>query len=165
MASWNLRIIIEMSCSRWFLPKCKNHGPFPTIEAHVVSSGIMDVATSINSYPTLDISHEHVKGECTVGTPIGITTTCDAWSSHHSILQEAGELVACWRTCLPQLLAIKRVMVTKSLAAKFEFMLPKGTYSFKLCVICDCASQVCWCCPRYRSWILEGEDSGSGEDE
>jgi len=36
-----------------------------------------------------------------------------------------------------QLLVIKRVTVTKSLAVKLEFTLPKGSHALKLYVICD----------------------------
>lgn len=65
MTSWSSRMIVERSYSRWCLPKCKNHDPFPTIKAHIISGEMLQ-----SLYPTLDIFHELIKGECTAGAPI-----------------------------------------------------------------------------------------------
>jgi pre-mRNA-splicing helicase BRR2 len=101
----------------------------------------------VNSYPTLDVSHELVKDEYTAGAPIFLRVDL----SRDADEGDEGEVVApfypskklanWWivvgEPSTRQLLVIKRVTITKSLSIKLEFTLPKGTHMLKLYVICD----------------------------
>lgn len=63
-----------------------------------------------------------------------------------------------------QLLVIKRVTVTKSLAVKLEFTLPKGKHSLKLYVICDSYVGADHDIGLDDIDVAEGEESDSDED-
>ena len=104
------------------------------------------MATFVNSYPTLDVTHELVKGDYTVGAPIilKVALARDVDQGDQTVVAPFYPLkkLANWWLVVGdassrQLLVIKRVTVTKNLAVKLEFSLPKGTHSLKLYVICD----------------------------
>ena len=54
--------------------------------------------------------------------------------------------------------------MTKSLAIKLVFTLPKGTHSLKLYIICDSYVGADHDIGLEPVGVLEGEDSGSDED-
>lgn len=96
------------------------------------------------------MSHELVKGEYTAGAPITLKVSLardvdeDDSDSDQTVVAPFYPLkkLANWWLVVGdaasrQLLVIKRVTVTKSLAVKLEFSLPKGNHSLKLYVICD----------------------------
>lgn len=60
---------------------------------------------------------------------------------------------------------IKRVTVTKSLAVKLEFTLPKGRHSLKLYVICDSFVGADHDIALDPIDVAEGEESDSDDDE
>ena len=60
--------------------------------------------------------------------------------------------------------SIKRVTVTKSLAMKLEFTLPKGTHKLKLYVICDSYIGADHDIDLDPIEVAEGEDSDSDEE-
>ena len=104
------------------------------------------MAKFVNSYPTLDVAQELVKGEYTAGAPIVLKVVLSKEEEDDGQTVVAPfyplEKMANWwlvvgDTATKQLLVIKRVTVTKSLAVKLEFTLPKGKHSWKLYVICD----------------------------
>lgn len=108
------------------------------------------MARFVNSYPTLDISYELVKGDYTAGFPshIKVTLQCDVEEDEEDVDQSVvvpfypPKKLANWWVLLGdresrQLYVIKNVTVTKKLAVKLEFTLPKGTYSPRLYVVCD----------------------------
>lgn len=136
-----------------------------------------DVATFVNSYPTLDVSQELVKGDYTAGAPIilQVTLARDVDEEDESGDQTVvapfypSKKMANWwlvvgEPTTRQLLVIKRVTVTKSLAVKLEFTLPKGTHSLKLYVICDSYVGADHDIGLDPIDVAEGEDSDSDED-
>ncbi|KDR76589.1 hypothetical protein GALMADRAFT_139507 [Galerina marginata CBS 339.88] len=135
-----------------------------------------DVATFVNSYPTLDVSHELVKGEYTAGSSIFLKVTLardidEDDQSDQTVVAPFYPLkkLANWWLVVGdpatrQLLVIKRVTVTKSLAAKLEFSLPKGKHSLKLYVICDSYVGADHDIALDPIDVAEGEDSDSDED-
>ncbi|KAK7020512.1 putative ATP dependent RNA helicase [Favolaschia claudopus] len=141
------------------------------------SAQMNDVATFVNSYPTLDVSHEFVKGEYTAGAPIVLQVALqrDLDEGDEGGDQEVvapfypGKKMANWwlvvgESSTRRLLAIKRVTVTKSLAVKLEITLPKGTHSLKLYVICDSYLGADHDISLDPIEVAEGEDSDSDED-
>ncbi|KAF9474450.1 Sec63-domain-containing protein [Pholiota conissans] len=136
-----------------------------------------DVATFVNSYPTLDVSHELVKGEYTAGAPIILKVSLardvdeeesDADQTVVAPFYPLKKLANWWLVvgdaASRQLLVIKRVTVTKSLAVKLEFSLPKGTHSLKLYVICDSYVGADHDIALDPIEVAEGEESDSDED-
>ncbi|EDR01243.1 uncharacterized protein LACBIDRAFT_240054 [Laccaria bicolor S238N-H82] len=135
-----------------------------------------DVATFVNSYPTLDISHELVKGEYTAGAPIILQVSLardadeeddgdqNVVAPFYPLKKLANWWLVVGDPASRQLLVIKRVTVTKSLAVKLEFTLPKGTHSLKLYVICDSYVGADHDIGLEPIEVLEGEDSDSDED-
>ncbi|KAF8156619.1 Sec63 Brl domain-containing protein [Crassisporium funariophilum] len=137
-----------------------------------------DVATFVNSYPTLDVSHELVKGEYTAGAPVVMKVALARDADEDD--EEGGDQtviapfypqkkLANWWLVIGdptsrQLLVIKRVTVTKSLAVKLEFTLPKGTHSLKLYVICDSYVGADHDIGLDPIEVAEGEESDSDED-
>ena len=113
------------------------------------------MATFVNSYPTLDVSHQLVKGEYTAGSPIYLQVSLskdaddddedsDSEPSDPTVIAPFYPLkkMANWWLVVgdpatKQLLVIKKVTVTKDLKVKLEFTLPKGRHRLKLYVICD----------------------------
>ncbi|KAH9477321.1 U5 small nuclear ribonucleoprotein 200 kDa helicase [Psilocybe cubensis] len=136
-----------------------------------------DVATFVNSYPTLDVSQELVKGEYTAGSSIFLKVTLardvdeDDDQTDQSVVAPfypSKKLANWWLvvgdSASRQLLVIKRVTVTKSLAVKLEFSLPKGTHKLKLYVICDSYVGADHDIALDPIEVAEGEDSDSDED-
>ena len=135
-----------------------------------------DVATFVNSYPTLDVSHELVKGEYTAGSPIILKVTLardvdDGDDDDQTVVAPfyPHKKLANWWLVVGdptsrQLLVIKRVTVTKSLGVKLEFTLPKGTHSLKLYVICDSYVGADHDIGLDAIEVAEGDDSDSDED-
>lgn len=103
----------------------------------------------MNSCPTLDVSHELVKGEYTAGASItlkiGLARGVDeddendqtVGTPFYPLKKLANWWLVVHNASSCQLLVIKKVTVTKSLVVKLKFSLPKGTHSLKLYVICD----------------------------
>lgn len=138
-----------------------------------------DVATFVNSYPTLDVSHELVKGDYTAGAPIVLQVALsrdvddeDEGDADQNVVAPfyPGKKMANWwlvvgEPSTRQLLVIKRVTVSRSLNAKLEFTLPKGKHSLKLYVICDSYVGADHDIGLDEVEVAEGEDSDSDEDE
>ena len=97
----------------------------------------------VNTYPTLDINHELVKGEHTAGSPIFIKVGL-AWDTDeedgkgddqmvvapfYSFKKMANWWLVVGNSTSHQLLVIKHMTVTRSLSIKLEFTLPKGKHS------------------------------------
>ncbi|KIJ63099.1 hypothetical protein HYDPIDRAFT_29788 [Hydnomerulius pinastri MD-312] len=135
-----------------------------------------DVATFVNSYPTLDVSFELVKGEYTAGAPIlmQVVLSRDADEDDPddqtvvAPFYPAKKLANWWlvvgESSTRQLHVIKRVTVNKSLSVKLEFTLPKGTHALKLYVICDSYIGADHDLSVDPIEVAEGEDSDSDED-
>lgn len=141
------------------------------------SRQMRDVAAFVNSYPTLDVTHEFVKGEYTSSTPIvlqvSLSRDADEEEDDGDISVVApcfpGKKTANWWVVVGeqstrQLLSIKRVTVPKSLGVKLEFTLPKGTHLLKLYVICDSYVGADHDINLEPLEVAEGEDSDSDED-
>lgn len=137
-----------------------------------------DVAAFVNSYPTLDVSHEFVKGEYTSSTPIvlqvSLSRDADEDEGEGDILVVAphypGKKMVNWWVVVGeqstrQLLSIKRVTVSKSLNVKLEFTLPKGEHALKLYVICDSYVGADHDINLDPVDVAEGEDSDSDEED
>ncbi|KAG5725241.1 U5 small nuclear ribonucleoprotein 200 kDa helicase [Termitomyces sp. T112] len=137
-----------------------------------------DVAMFVNSYPTLDVTHELVKGEYTAGAPIFLQVALskdvdedDAEGDDQNVVAPfyPSKKMANWWLVVGdsnsrQLLVIKRVTVNKNLSVKLEFTLPKGTHSLKLYVICDSYIGADHDIALDPIEVAEGEDSDSDED-
>ncbi|KAG6820013.1 hypothetical protein H0H93_006477 [Arthromyces matolae] len=137
-----------------------------------------DVATFVNSYPTLDVTHELVKGEYTAGAPIVLQVALSKDADEEDVDGDDQNVVAPfypskklanWWLVVGDansrhLLVIKRVTVNKSLAVKLEFTLPKGTHSLKLYVICDSYIGADHDISLDPIEVAEGEESDSDED-
>ncbi|KAJ7741533.1 putative RNA helicase [Mycena maculata] len=141
------------------------------------SAQMKDVATFVNSYPTLDVSHELVKGDYTAGAPIilQVALTRDLDDDDEGGDQDVvapfypSKKMANWwlvvgESSTRRLLAIKRVTVNKNLAVKLEIILPKGTHSLKLYVICDSYLGADHDISLDPIEVAEGEDSDSDDD-
>jgi len=134
------------------------------------------VATFVNGYPTLDVTHELVKGEYTAGAPIILKVALardvdeedqgdqTVVAPFYPLKKLANWWLVVGDASSRQLLVIKRVTVTKSLAVKLEFSLPKGTHSLKLYVICDSYVGADHDIALDSIEVAEGEDSDSDED-
>jgi pre-mRNA-splicing helicase BRR2 len=137
-----------------------------------------DVATFVNSYPTLDVTHKLVKGEYTAGAPIILQVALardvdddDEEGDDQTVVAPfyPSKKMANWWLVVGdaasrQLLVIKRVTVNKSLSVKLEFTLPKGTHSLKLYVICDSYIGADHDIGLDPIEVAEGEESDSDED-
>ncbi|KAF8466489.1 Sec63-domain-containing protein [Russula ochroleuca] len=140
------------------------------------SGQMRDVAAFVNSYPTLDVTHEFVKGEYTSSTPITLQVSLsrDADEDDEGDISVVapyfpGKKMANWWVVVGeqstrQLLSIKRVTVSKSLGVKLEFTLSKGTHLLKLYVICDSYVGADHDINLDPLDVAEGEDSDSDED-
>ena len=64
-----------------------------------------------------------------------------------------------------QLLFIKKVTVTKAIAVKAEFLLPKGTHNLKLYVICDSYMGADHDIALDPIEVAEGEDSDEDDSD
>lgn len=132
----------------------------------------------MNSYPTLDVNHEFVKGEYTSSTPIvlqvSLSRDAEEEEDEGDISVVApyfpGKKLANWWVVVGeqstrQLLSIKRVTVSKSLSVKLEFTLPKGTHALKLYVICDSYVGADHDINLEQVDVAEGEDSDSDSED
>ncbi|KAG7448800.1 Sec63-domain-containing protein [Guyanagaster necrorhizus] len=139
---------------------------------------MQDVATFVNSYPTLDVTHELVGGGYTAGAPIILQVALsrdvdeDGEEGDQTVIAPfyPGKKMANWwlvvgEPSTRQLLVIKRVTVTRNLAVKLEFTLPKGKHSLKLYVICDSYVGADHDIGLGDIEVAEGEDSDSDEDD
>ncbi|KAG6330761.1 hypothetical protein ID866_8327, partial [Astraeus odoratus] len=137
-----------------------------------------DVATFVNSYPTLDVSYELVKGDYTAGVPITMLVSLarDADEDNPDDDQSAvapfypRKKMANWWVVIGepsnrQLHVIKRVTISKSLSVKLEFTLPKGMHGLKLYVICDSYVGADHDLSIDPIEVAEGEESDSDEDD
>ncbi|EEB93778.1 hypothetical protein MPER_07525, partial [Moniliophthora perniciosa FA553] len=140
-----------------------------------------DVAAFVNSYPTLEVNHELVKGEYTAGAPIylKVALSRDADDEDEEPSQSdqivvapfyPGKKMANWWVVVGepstrQLLVIKRVTVTRTQNVKLEFTLPKGKHSLKLYVICDSYVGADHDIALDEVDVAEGEDSDSDDDD
>lgn len=132
----------------------------------------------VNSYPTLDVSYELAKGDYTAGSPIYITVALSKDADEDDSSDDDQHVVAPyfpvkkmanWWLVIGEpstktLHSIKRVTVTKSLAMKLEFTLPKGTHNLKLYVICDSYIGADHDIDLEPLDVAEGEDSDSDEE-
>ncbi|CAL1708451.1 unnamed protein product [Somion occarium] len=136
-----------------------------------------DVATFVNSYPTLDVNFELAKGDYTAGSPILLTValTRDVEEEESDAEQTVVapfyplKKMANWWVVIGdpssrQLLSIKRVTVNKNLAVKLEFTLPQGTHNLKLYVICDSYIGADHDINLEPIEVAEGEESDSDEE-
>ncbi|PPQ67232.1 hypothetical protein CVT24_011551 [Panaeolus cyanescens] len=136
-----------------------------------------DVAAFVNSYPSLDVNHELVKGEYTAGAPIYLKVALardadeDDDESDQTVIAPfyPHKKLANWwlvvgDSATRQLLVIKKVTVTKTLAVKLEFSLPKGKHNLKLYVICDSYIGADHDISLDPIDVAEGEDSDSDEE-
>ncbi len=136
-----------------------------------------DVASFVNSYPTLEVEHELVKGEYTAGAPIylQIDLSRDADEEAEDDDQRVvapfypvRKMVNWWLVVgeqdTRQLLSIKRVTVKKNMRVKLDFTLPKGTHKLKLYVICDSYMGADHAIDLDTIEVAEGEDSDEDED-
>ncbi|OBZ77999.1 putative U5 small nuclear ribonucleoprotein helicase [Grifola frondosa] len=140
-----------------------------------------DVATFVNSYPTLDVNYELAKGEYTAGAPITLQVSLSRDTDEEA--DAAGvddetviapfypmKKLANWWLVIGepktrQLLAIKKVTVHRSLAVRLEFSLPQGSHALKLYVICDSYMGADHDIDLESVEVAEGEESDSEESE
>jgi pre-mRNA-splicing helicase BRR2 len=134
-----------------------------------------DVATFVNSYPTMDVSYELVKGDYKAGEPIvlKVVLSRDADEDEDANTEQAviapfypKKKMANWwivvgEPSTRQLLSIKRVTVAKNLSVRLEFTLPQGQHSLKLSAICDSYMGADHDIPLDAIDVAEGEDSDS----
>ncbi|KAJ7097861.1 putative RNA helicase [Mycena belliarum] len=142
----------------------------------MTSVQMKDVAMFVNSYPTLDVSHEFVKGDYTAGASIILQVNLtrdidDDEGSDQDVVAPfypSKKLANWWlvvgESSTRRLLAIKRVTVNKNLGVKLEITLPKGTHALKLYVICDSYLGADHDISLDPIEVAEGEDSDSDED-
>ncbi|KAJ7219396.1 putative RNA helicase [Mycena pura] len=143
----------------------------------MTSAQMKDVAVFVNSYPTLDVSHELVKGEYTAGAPIILQVALrrdvdeDEDGGDQEVIAPfypSKKMINWWLvvgdSSTRRLLAIKRVTVSKSLGVKLEITLPKGTHSLKLYVICDSYIGADHDISLDPIEVAEGVDSDSDDD-
>lgn len=139
------------------------------------------MAAFVNSYPTLEVTHELVKGEYKAGSPIVLQVALsrdadeedgDAGAADASVVAPyfPGKKLANWWVVVGeqstrQLLSIKRVTVTKSLGVKLEFTLPKGAHELRLYVICDSYVGADHDVALGKIEVAEGEDSSDEEED
>ncbi|KAI0765441.1 Sec63-domain-containing protein [Fomes fomentarius] len=138
-----------------------------------------DVATFVNSYPTLDVNHELAKGDYTAGAPITIQVSLSKDADEDMDSSEDDETVvapfypkkklANWWVVVGepktrQLLAIKKVTVHRNLAVRLEFSLPQGQHALKLYVICDSYMGADHDIDLDLIDVAEGEESESEEE-
>jgi pre-mRNA-splicing helicase BRR2 len=136
-----------------------------------------DVAAFVNSYPTLEVTHELIKGEYKAGAPIVLQVSLSKDADDDDDEGDAsviaphfpGRKLANWWVVVGeqgtrQLLSIKRVTVAKSLGVRLEFTLPKGTHSLRLYVICDSYVGADHDIALEDIDVAEGEDSSDEDD-
>lgn len=124
------------------------------------------------------MSHELAKGEYTAGSPIYITVALSKDADDEESSGDDQNVIAPYfpakkmanwwlvvgEPSTKTLHSIKRVTVTKNLAMKLEFTLPKGTHNLKLYVICDSYIGADHDIDLDPIDVAEGEDSDSDEE-
>ncbi|KAG1823896.1 Sec63 domain-containing protein [Suillus subaureus] len=135
-----------------------------------------DVATFINSYPTLDMSFKLDKGEYTAGAPITmqVNLACNGdeedpddqtvVTPFYPTKKIANWWLVVGEPSTKQLLSIKHVTITKNLLVKLEFTLPKGTHTLKLYVICNAYIGTDHDLSLDPIDVAEGKDSNSNDE-
>ncbi len=135
-----------------------------------------DVARFVNSYPTLEVTFELVKGDYKAGSPINIRVFImmeddkepegpqAVVAPYYPVSKSAHWWLVIGQPSTRQLLAIKRVTVKKTLTVTLEFTLPKGSHDLKLYAICDSYSGADHDLPVDTIEVAEGEESDSDED-
>jgi pre-mRNA-splicing helicase BRR2 len=119
----------------------------------ILTSGRNDVATFVNSYPSLEVEHQFKKGDYNTSMPITlqVTLSIDAGEDDTSDGQTVVapfypvKKAADWWLVVGdvthpndrQLLVVKRLTVKREHTAKLEFPVSEGTRRLKLYVICD----------------------------
>ncbi|GAW10525.1 Sec63-domain-containing protein [Lentinula edodes] len=143
---------------------------------------MQDVAAFVNSYPSLDVTQELIKGEYTAGAPIFLHVTLsrdvDDDDDPSSSTDDQTVIAPFFPTkkmpnwwlvvgepSTRQLLVIKRVTLNKTLTVKLEFTLPKGRHPLKLYVICDSYVGADHDIGLGEVDVAEGEDSDEDSDE
>lgn len=166
----------EILCCKWTHDRCKwllTAGCRLTLTISLRR----DVATFVNAYPSIDVSHELVKGEYTAGAPIFLQVTLSrdvdeddedddqtVIAPFYSVKKMANWWLVVGDSVSRQLLVIKKVTVSKSIKVKLEFALPKGTHNVRLYVICDSYMGADHDVALDPIDVAEGEDSDSDED-
>ncbi|KAF5370279.1 hypothetical protein D9758_006929 [Tetrapyrgos nigripes] len=138
---------------------------------------MQDVAMFVNSYPTLDVSHELAKGEYTAGSPIYLSVVLakddedEGSESDQTVIAPffpvkklANWWVVVGEPKTKQLLVIKKVTVSKTMKVKLEFTLPKGRHEVKLYVICDSYVGADHDITIGELDVAEGEESSDEDD-
>ena len=136
-----------------------------------------DVAAFVNSYPTLEVEPQLVKGEYTAGAPIvlQVALSRDADDEDEDDDQRVvapyypARKMANWWLVIGepktrQLLSIKRVTVKKNLTVKLDFTLPQGKHALSLYVICDSYMGADHDIKLEPIDVAEGEDSDEDSD-
>ncbi|KAJ4471946.1 Sec63-domain-containing protein [Lentinula lateritia] len=142
---------------------------------------MQDVAAFVNSYPSLDVAQELIKGEYTAGAPIFLQVTLSRDVDDEDSPEGTDDQTVIapfyptkkmpnwWlvvgEPSTRQLLVIKRVTLNKTLTVKLEFTLPKGKHPLKLYVICDSYVGADHDIGLGEIDIAEGEDSDEDSDE
>lgn len=138
------------------------------------------MATFVNSYPTLDVAQELVKGEYSAGAPIYLqvalsrdaddeddedaTADPTVIAPYYPLKKMANWWLVVGDPTTKQLLVIKKVTVTKNLKVKLEFTLPQGSHKLKLYVICDSYVGADHDISLDPIDVAEGEESDSDEE-
>lgn len=135
------------------------------------------MAAFVNSYPTIDVDHDLVKGDYTAGAPIvlQVALSRDAdddddeddqrvVAPFYPFPKMANWWLVVGEPTTRQLLSIKKVTVKKNLSVKLEFTLPKGQHVLKLSVICDSYMGADHDINLGTIDVAEGEDSDEDED-
>ena len=146
---------------------------------HLLSPHRRDIATFVNSYPNLEVSHElQRQEEYNSGTPLVLnvilTRDADEGDSDDGQVVVAplypSRKMANWWLVIGnpntrQLLSIRKVTVRQELVVKLEFNLPKGEHKLKLYVICDSYMGADHDISLDPITVVEGEESDSEEIE
>lgn len=135
-----------------------------------------DVAAFVNSYPTIDVTHDLQKGEYTAGNPIELRVQLSRDVDEEDADDEQlviapyypkRKMVNWWVVvgdAQKQLLAIKRVTIKREVTVKLDVTLAKGEHALRLYVICDSYSGADHDITLGNVSVAEGQDSDEDED-
>lgn len=140
-----------------------------------------DVATFVNSYPTLDVSQHLGKGDYTSSTPVTLQVALSKEADEEEADDDQTVVapfyptkkMANWWLVVGdvtdpsnrQLLTIKRVTVKRELNVKLEFTLPEGKRRVRLYVICDSYNGADHDIDLGTLDVAKGEDSDEESDD
>lgn len=140
-----------------------------------------DVATFVNSYPTLDVSQLLDKGDYTTSTPVTLQVSLSRDADEDDADDDQTVVapfyptkkMANWWLVVGdvtdpnnrQLLTIKRVTVKRELNVKLEFTLSEGRRRVKLYVICDSYNGADHDIDLGILDVAKGEDSDEDSDD